>query len=99
MEEQPEVITPEEAEDILRPEVEKMLDDDWRIVSKPLYGVRLQRGDEICDMRVDLLGNVEREIKAPVISNVDQGRMIAWMLLITSLLVTLAVASALGLLD
>ncbi len=99
MEDKTEVVTPEEAEDILRPEVEKMLEEGWRIVSKPLYGVRLERGNEICDMRVDLLGNVERETKLTLISGAEQGRLIAWVLLITSLLVTLAAASALGLLD
>ncbi len=93
------VISPEEAENILRPEVEQLIAGGWRIAAKPLYGVRLVKGNEVLDMRVDLLGNVERKTKFNILSAEQTGRLIAWVLLITSLLVTLALASALGFLD
>lgn len=94
-----EIVTPEQAETILRPEVEQLMEEGWRIVSKPLYGVRLEKEREILDLRVDLLGNIERETKLSLFTAADTGRLIAWVLLLASLLVTLALASELGLLD
>lgn len=94
-----EVIDPDEAEILLRPEVEQLMADGWQLVSKPLYGARLRRGNEIIDLRVDLLGKIERETKLSLFSGADTGRLVAWVLLITTLLVTLTLASALGLLE
>ena len=93
------IVTPEQAEDILRPEVHQLQAEGWRIVSKPLYGVRMERGVEILDMRVDLLGNIEREVKLSAMTSAVQGRMVAWVLLITSILVVLAFVNAIGILD
>lgn len=94
-----EFVTPDQAEDLLRPEVEKLIEEGWRIVSKPLYGVRLEKEREILDLRVDLTGNIERETKLSLFTGADTGRLIAWVLLMASILVTLALASALGILD
>jgi hypothetical protein len=94
-----EIVSPDEAETMLRPEIEQLVAEGWRIVSKPLYGVRLQRDREILDLHVDLLGNIERQTKYNFLSGADTGRLVAWVLLITSLLFALALASALGLLD
>ena len=94
-----EIVTPEQAEDLLRPEVEKLVKEGWRIVSKPLYGVRFVKEHDILDLRVDLLGNIERETKLSLFTGADTGRLIAWVLLLASILVTLALASALGILD
>ncbi|MCB9435372.1 MAG: hypothetical protein H6673_00075 [Anaerolineales bacterium] len=93
------IITPDEAEDLLRPEVEQLVAEGWRITSKPLYGVRLERERDILDLRVDLLGNIIREQKVNMFSGADTGRLVAWVLLIVSLLVALTLASVLGLLD
>ncbi len=93
------IVTPEQAEDILRPEVQQLQDEGWRIVSKPLYGVRMERGVETLDMRVDLLGNIERETTLTVWTSAFKGRLVAWMLLVVSLLGVLALASAIGILD
>lgn len=93
------IITPDEAEDLLRPEVEQLVAEGWRITSKPLYGVRLEREREILDLRVDLLGTIIREQKVNMFSGADTGRLVAWVLLIVSLLGALTLASVLGLLD
>lgn len=93
------IITPEQAEEILRPEVQQLQAEGWRIVSKPLYGVRMERGVETLDMRVDLLGNIERETTLTVWTSAFKGRLVAWMLLIVSLIGVLALASAIGILD
>lgn len=93
------IVTPDEAEDLLRPEVEQLVAEGWRIVSKPLYGVRLERERDVLDLRVDLLGNIIREQKLKLFSGADTGRIVAWVLLIASLLVVLTLASVLGLLD
>ena len=94
-----EIVTPDQAEDLLRPEVEKLMEEGWRIVSKPLYGVRLEKEREILDLRVDLLGNIERDTKLSLFTGAETGRLVAWVLLLASLLVTLVLASQLGLLD
>lgn len=94
-----EIVTPDEAEAILRPEVEQLVAEGWRIVSKPLYGVRLERERDIVDLRVDLLGNVIRESKIKLFTGADTGRIVAWVLLIATLLVVLTLASVLGLFD
>ncbi|PJF42030.1 MAG: hypothetical protein CUN55_10615 [Phototrophicales bacterium] len=93
------IITPEQAEDILRPEVQRLQAEGWRIVNKPLYGVRMERGIETLDLYVDLLGNIERKTTTTIWTSAFKGRLVAWMLLLVSLLGTLALASALGLLD
>ncbi len=93
------VITPEEAEEILRPEVQKLQSEGWRLVARPLYGARLEKDVEITDLRVDLLGNIERETRLSAWTSATRGRMVAWVLLITSLLVVLVFASEVGLLD
>lgn len=93
------LITPDQAEDILRPEVQQLQAEGWRIVAKPLYGVRLEKGVEVLDMRVDLLGNIERDTKLTVWTSAIKGRMVAWALLLTTLLVVLVFASEVGLLD
>lgn len=93
------IISPEQAEDILRPVVQELQQEGWRIVAKPLYGVRLERGIEVLDMRVDLLGNIESETKYNVMTSAVKGRLVAWVLLLTTLLVVLAFANAVGLLD
>lgn len=94
-----EIVTPDEAEVILRPEVEQLVAEGWRVVSKPLYGVRLERERDIVDLRVDLLGNVIRESKIKLFIGADTGRIVAWVLLIATLLVVLTLASVLGLFD
>ncbi|GIV81085.1 MAG: hypothetical protein KatS3mg051_0439 [Anaerolineae bacterium] len=58
---------------------------------------RLTRGDRNLDVRVDLLGEVE--VKESTLTPLqDSGRLVAWMLLLTSLLLALAIAAALGIL-
>lgn len=94
-----EIVTPDEAEAILRPEVEQLVAEGWRVVSKPLYGVRLERERDVVDLRVDLLGNVIRENKIKLFTGADTGRIVAWVLLIATLLVVLTLASVLGLFD
>lgn len=93
------IVTPEQAEDILRPVVQDLQADGWRIVSKPLYGVRMERGVETLDMRVDLLGNIERELKLTVWTSAFKGRLVAWMLLIVSFIGVMVLATVLGFLD
>ena len=91
-----EIITPDQAEEILRPEIEKLVAEGWRVVRRPLYGVRLARERDLLDLRVDLLGVIERTEGINFSYGPDIGRLVAWMLLITSLLLALTLASALG---
>lgn len=93
------LVTPEQAEAILRPEVQQLQSEGWRLVAKPLYGARLEKGVDVLDLRVDLLGNIERETKLTAFTTATRGRMVAWVLLITTLLVVLVFASEVGLLD
>ncbi|NDJ85984.1 MAG: hypothetical protein GYB66_08870 [Chloroflexi bacterium] len=99
VDEQVDFVTPQEAEDILRPEVERLVEEGWQLINKPLYGARLQRENEIIDLRVDLRGKLETETKLAFMSPAQRGRLIAWVLLLSSLLVTLTLASVLGFLD
>lgn len=94
-----EIVSPDEAEEILRPEVEQLMAEGWRVVSKPLYGVRLEHERSILDLRVDLLGNIERNEHYNFMSGAEVGRTVAWVLLIITFLFILVLASALGFLD
>lgn len=70
--------------------------EGWQVLSRSAYDARLTRGTRNLDIRVDLLGdvNVSESGLTPL---QDSGRLIAWVLLLASLLVALALGSALGL--
>ncbi|NDJ77024.1 MAG: hypothetical protein GYB65_12285 [Chloroflexi bacterium] len=88
-------ISPEEAAEILDNVVQPYLDDEWRVLDRSAYAARLTRGTRNLDVRVDLLGNVETQ-ESDLTPLQDSGRLMAWVLLLTTLLVVLALATALG---
>jgi hypothetical protein len=87
----------EQAQTILQRALAPYLADGWRVLERNPTMARLTRGDRNLDVRVDLLGEVE--IKESGLTPLqDSGRLVAWMLLLTSLLLALAIAAALGIL-
>ncbi|MBI5928113.1 MAG: hypothetical protein HY862_02305 [Chloroflexi bacterium] len=91
-----EIITPEAAEAILKPEVEKLITDGWRIIHESSFAARLVKERDMVDLQVDLLGQLERKQGVTLIYGPEIGRVIAWVLLLVSILLALALASALG---
>jgi hypothetical protein len=90
-----EPILPEEAEKILEDALAPYLADGWHILDRSAYNARLTRGTRNLDIRIDLLGQVETE-ESELTPLQDSGRLMAWVLLLVSLLVVLALATALG---
>jgi len=92
-----EPVSPQDAQAILQKALEPYLADGWRVVDRSAYIARLTRGTHNLDVQVDLLGTVEKR-EAGLTPLQESGRLTAWMLLLVSLLVALALAAALGLL-
>jgi hypothetical protein len=92
-----EPISPGEAAAILEEALKPYLADEWRVLDRSAYAARLTRGMRNLDIRVDLLGQVETQ-ESGLTPLQDSGRLMAWVLLIASLLVALALTSALGIL-
>ncbi len=92
-----EPISPQDAEAILKQAVEPYLAEGWRVIDRSAYLVRLTRGKRNLDLRIDLLGKVEKQ-EMDLTPLQDSGRLMAWMLLLTALLVALALSAALGIL-
>lgn len=90
-----EPIAPEAAARILEQALTPYLADDWRVIDRSAYAARLTRGMRNIDIRVGLLGEVDME-ESGLTPVQDSGRLMAWVLLLASLLVVLALASALG---
>ncbi|MBN1681826.1 MAG: hypothetical protein JW966_16215 [Anaerolineae bacterium] len=88
-------ISPEDAAAILESALAPYLDDGWHILDQSAYYARLTRDTRNLDIRIDLLGNVETQ-ESDLTSLQDSGRLMAWVLLLASLLVALALATALG---
>lgn len=91
-----EIISPEAAEAILKPEVEKLVADGWRVVHESAFAARLVKERDLIDLRVDLLGQLERKQGVTLLYGPEIGRAVAWVLLLVSILMALALASALG---
>jgi hypothetical protein len=98
-ESKPEVepISAAEAEAILEKTLQPYLTDGWHVLDRNAYSARLTRGTRNLDIRVDLLGQIETQ-ESGLTPLQESGRLTAWILLITSLLVALAVSTALGIL-
>jgi hypothetical protein len=90
-------IEPEMARRLLDEALAPYEEDEWVLLDRDDYSARLTRGSRNLNLRVDWLGKVEVE-ETGLRETQTTGRLIAWMLLIAALLVTLALASALGLL-
>jgi hypothetical protein len=97
-----EPIEPEQARQLLDQAIRERLGDHWddeetgwvRVTGHD-YMARLTRGRKNLDFYVDLLGNVTVEEKelSPV---QQQGRLVAWMILLGSLLIAYVVARLTG---
>ncbi|MBN1202120.1 MAG: hypothetical protein JXJ20_09715 [Anaerolineae bacterium] len=94
---QPEIepIGVEQAQQILQTAMDPYLADGWRVIDRSAFTARLTREMRNLDIRVDLLGEVETE-EMGLTPLQESGRLMAWALLLASLLVMLALASALG---
>lgn len=92
-----EPISTAEAQAILADALAPYLADGWHVLDRSPAMARLTRGQRNLDVRVDLLGAVEIE-ESSLTPLQDSGRLIAWVLLLTSLLLALAIAAALGIL-
>jgi len=90
-----EPVHPEQAEIILREALEPYLADGWHLLSQNAYTARLTRGMSNLDVSVDLLGKVETR-ESGLTPLQDSGRLIAWVILLTTLLIVLALSAALG---
>jgi hypothetical protein len=94
-----------EARRILENAIRERLGDKWRdeetgwqIVTGHDYMARLTRGTKNLDFYVDLLGNVTVEEKE-IDGGQSNGRLIAWMVLIASLILAFFLAQIAGLLN
>ncbi len=92
-----EPISIEESQAILARALEPYLADGWHVLDRNPSMARLTRGLRNLDVRVDLLGNVETH-ESGLTPLQESGRLMAWVLLLASLLVALALAAALGIL-
>ncbi len=91
-----EPVGPEDASAIMAKALDQYTAEGWQVLSKSAYDARLIRGTRNMDLHIDLLGQVEaRESGFTPLQ--DSGRMMAWMLLLVSLLLALTIASVLGL--
>ena len=90
-----EPIAAEDAAQILARAIEPYLADGWHVLDRGAYSARLTRGVRNLDVRVDLLGQVETE-ESGLTPLQDSGRLTAWVLLLVTLLVVLALSAALG---
>ena len=95
--EEPEIepINPEAAAALLDSAIQPYLAEEWHILDRSAYAVRLTRGLRNLDVRVDLLGQIETQ-ESGLSPLQDSGRLMAWMLLLVTLLVVMAIATALG---
>ena len=96
-EEEIEPLDPAEAERILEEAIAPYLADEWIVLHRSPYAVRLTRGLRNMDVRVDLLGQVETE-ETGLTPLQESGRLTAWVVMLAMLLVALALATALGIL-
>ncbi|MBN2306224.1 MAG: hypothetical protein JXQ72_17205 [Anaerolineae bacterium] len=92
-----ELIPPDEADAILDRALEPYLADGWNVFARGVNSVRLTRGMRNLDVRVDLLGQVEIQ-ESGLTPLQESGRLTAWVLLWTILLLALAISAALGIL-
>ncbi len=90
-----EPINPQDAAIILKQALEPYLADGWRVLDQSAYYARVTRGTRNLDILVDLLGQVEKR-ESELTPLQDSGRLAAWMLLLATLLVVMALATALG---
>jgi hypothetical protein len=97
-----ETIEPEQARQLLDQAIRERLGDQWDDeetgwvkVTGHDYMARLTRGNKNLDFYVDLLGNVTVEEKelSPV---QQQGRLVAWSILLGSLIIAYVVARLTG---
>jgi hypothetical protein len=90
-----EPIQPEEAAAVMEQALQPYLDDGWLVLHQSPYIARLTREGRNLEIRVDLLGKVivDEVALSPL---QDSGRLIAWVLLLASLLVVLVLATVLG---
>jgi hypothetical protein len=95
LESEVEVISGEEADRILQEAMAPYLEDEWRVLREGPSFARLTRGLRNLDIRVDLLGKVEIT-ESDLTPTQDSGRLVAWVLLITMLLLALVAASVVG---
>lgn len=97
--EEPDFVTPDQAEVLFKPEIERLEAEGWKVTRHAQYVVRMKRDDRVTDIHIDLLGNIATEEKQAVTSATELGHLIAWMLLIAFFLVVLAFAQTVGLFD
>lgn len=97
--EEPDFVTPDQAEILVKPEIERLEAQGWRVTRHAQYVVRLKRDDRITEIHIDLLGNITFEEKRAVTTATELGFLITVMLLIAFFLVVLVFAQTVGLLD
>ena len=97
-----EPIPAEQARQILEAAIRERLGDDWQDdengwvrVTGHDYMARLNKGRVNLDFYVDLLGNVNVEEKE-ISPGQDNGRLIAWMLLLVSVGIAMLIARIVG---
>lgn len=90
-----EPVSPEDARRALDAALAPYLDDGWTVLVEHDFMARITRGQQNLDFHVDLLGEVliEEHGLSPV---QDAGRLVAWLLLLVSFLLAVAIASAVG---
>jgi hypothetical protein len=99
---EPDIIPAAQARAILEAAIRERLgerwDDEetgWQLTTGHDYMARLTRGNTNLDFYVDLLGNVTVE-ETELSGGQEYGRILAWALIIGSMLLALAIAWAAG---
>ena len=69
-------ISPEKAREVLRPRLEALIEDGWRVLSQDSFQARLTRIDKNLVVYVDLLGEV-REVESPLSPRQEHAQGIA----------------------
>lgn len=95
---EPEIIPPKQARAILEKAIADRLGANWQdeetgwmLVAGHDYMARLTRGEQNLDFYVDLLGNVTVK-ESEITGGQQNGRILAWGLLLASLVVAIVIA-------
>jgi hypothetical protein len=103
MAQEPEIISPEQARQILDQAIRERIgeywyeqqEDSWALVTHNDYMARLTKDRTNLDFYVDLLGEVRIEEKEITMGQ-ESGRIIAWLLLMLSVVIALLIARIAG---
>lgn len=87
--------TPQQADELLKPEIDALIIEGWSVVTWSTYLVRLKKDDQIMDVQVNLDGTMHREQKTAIQTSAEIGRLIVGLILLVAFLMVFVLASIL----